>query len=97
MPAIPSSKRRTLGSFHRELANAKPFILGALLDAVSCALGQIDSVSLSEAPRMADFAKWVVAAENALGWPQGAFLDSYAANRAKSDQAAIEWPWRSYR
>lgn len=25
-----------------------------------------------------------------MGWPQGAFLDSYAANRAKSDQAAIE-------
>jgi len=90
LPTIPASKRRTLGSFHREFGEAKPFILGALLDAVSCALGQIDSVSLSEAPRMADFAKWLVAAENALGWPQGAFLDSYAANRAKSDQAAIE-------
>jgi len=30
------------------------------------------------------------AAEPALGWPEGAFLDSYAANRDLSDQAAIE-------
>ena len=90
LPVIPPGKRKTLGAFNRDFARAKPFIFGALLDAVSCALRQIDSVSLSEAPRMADFAKWVVAAEETLGWTQGAFLDSYAANRAKSDQAAVE-------
>lgn len=39
---------------------------------------------------MSDFAKWVVAAEPFLGWPQGAFLAAYAANRARSDQAAVE-------
>lgn len=90
LPAIAPSKRKSLGAFNRDFTKAKPFILGALLDAVSHALGQIDSVSLPESPRMADFAKWVVAAEPALGWPQGAFLDSYGANRAKSDQAAVE-------
>ncbi|MEY8099849.1 hypothetical protein AB9F29_21055 [Falsihalocynthiibacter sp. S25ZX9] len=90
LPAIPPSKRQSLGSFNREFEKAKPFILGALLDAVACALGRIDTVTLTEAPRMADFAKWVVAAEGTLGWPQGAFLDSYSANRAQSDQAAVE-------
>ncbi|WP_065323593.1 hypothetical protein [Tritonibacter mobilis] len=90
LPVIPASSRKTLGAFNRDFAKAKPFILGALLDAVSRALGEIDSVHLSEAPRMADFAKWVVAAEPALGWPQGGFLDSYGANRTKSDQAAID-------
>ncbi|WP_254430131.1 hypothetical protein [Ruegeria sp. HKCCA4812] len=90
LPVIPPGKRKTLGAFNRDFAKAKPYILGALLDAVSCALGRIDSVSLSEAPRMADFAKWAVAAEDSLGWAQGAFLDSYAANRARSDQAAVE-------
>lgn len=30
------------------------------------------------------------AAEPALGWSQGAFLDSYGTNRAYADQAAIE-------
>ncbi|WP_209080281.1 hypothetical protein [Shimia sp. R9_3] len=39
---------------------------------------------------MADFTKWVVVAEKSLGWPQGAFLASYAANRAQADQAAVE-------
>ncbi|WIY27074.1 DNA-binding protein [Parasedimentitalea psychrophila] len=90
LPVISSRERRTLGSFNRDFAKAAPFILGALLDAVSTALSRIDSVSLSEAPRMADFAKWVVAAAPALGWPEGAFLDSYAANRETSDQSAIE-------
>jgi hypothetical protein len=90
LPVIRSSKRKTLGTFNRDFAKAKPIILGALLDAVSCALGRIDSVSILEAPRMADFAKWVVAAEPSLGWTQGAFLDSYGANRAHADQTAIE-------
>jgi hypothetical protein len=90
LPMIPPSKRKTLGQFNRDFEKAKPLILGALLDAVSCALAKMDSVSLREAPRMADFAKWVTAAESAFNWPQGAFLDSYGANRAKADQAAIE-------
>ncbi|NIZ63489.1 hypothetical protein DL239_21260 [Sedimentitalea sp. CY04] len=50
LPVISSRERRTLGSFNRDFAKAAPFILGALLDAVSCALARIDSVSLSEAP-----------------------------------------------
>lgn len=90
LPMIPPSKRKTMGQFNRDFERAKPYILGALLDAVSCALSKIDSVSLSEAPRMADFAKWVTAAEKSLAWPQGAFLDSYGRNRAKADQVAVE-------
>ncbi|NRB16852.1 MAG: hypothetical protein HRU33_04550 [Rhodobacteraceae bacterium] len=38
---------------------------------------------------MADFAKWAVAAEPSLGCAQGGLLDSYAANRTRSDQAAV--------
>ena len=32
----------------------------------------------------------MVAAEPSLGWTRGAFLDSYGADRARSDQAAVE-------
>lgn len=35
---------------------------------------------------MADFAKWVVAAEPALGWRPGTFLNAYSENR----EAAVE-------
>lgn len=67
-----------------------PRIFAGLLDVISTALANIGSVRLSEAPRMADFAKWVTAAEPALGWPQGAFMESYAANREYSDRATVE-------
>ncbi|MEQ3747749.1 MAG: hypothetical protein ABNH26_00045 [Celeribacter sp.] len=39
---------------------------------------------------MADFAKWVSAAEPALGWTHGAFMDAYTANRASGDRATVE-------
>jgi putative DNA primase/helicase len=47
-----------------------PFILGALLYAVSAALRHWDTAKLSAKPRMADFARWIAAAEagGALPW-----------------------------
>jgi len=65
-------------------------ILGSLLDAVSTALRRISQVRLTCKPRMADFANWVVAAEPALPWKEGAFLQSYIENRGKADQVALE-------
>jgi hypothetical protein len=44
----------------------RPAILGALFDAVSAALRNLSSVKLDRAPRMADFAKWITAAESGL-------------------------------
>jgi hypothetical protein len=51
--------------------------LAGLLGAVSTALANLATVRLAELPRMADFAKWVSAAEPALGWTQGAFMEAY--------------------
>ncbi len=47
-------------------------------------------MTLSERPRMADFARWVTAAEPALGWPQGAFLEAYQANRQEAVETALD-------
>jgi hypothetical protein len=60
---------------------AHPRILGALLDAAVCALRRIDEIEVGHL-RMADFAKWVVAAEPALGLAPGQFIASYEDNRA---------------
>lgn len=69
-----------------EWSSAHPVILGALLDAVSSALSNRDSVDLGErAPRMADFARWVVASEAVPG-----FLDTYAENRTDAIGAEID-------
>ncbi len=39
---------------------------------------------------MADFARWVTAAEPALGWTKGAFLKSYYANRGQAHKQVLD-------
>ncbi len=39
---------------------------------------------------MADFALWVTAAEEGLGWENGAFVKAYAANRDSSVSSLID-------
>jgi len=61
-----------------------------MLDAVAMALKNIDAVQLHEMPRMADFAKWVVAAEPALPWNPGEILEAYKENRNHAHVLALE-------
>src|SRR5215207_980803 len=89
LPPIPSDKRRPEKGFYRELEEVRPKVMGALLDAVSTALGNVDGVELTEKPRMADYAVWIAAAEEALGWESGAFMRAYAGNRAEADDIAL--------
>src|SRR6185295_19516384 len=62
-----------------EFSVYQPFILGALLDAVSMAIKNIDKVRLPRLPRLADFAKWVTAGESAFGWEPGTCVESFIA------------------
>ena len=39
---------------------------------------------------MADFAAWVVAAEDSLGWPRGSFLDAYVAGANEAQDIVLE-------
>jgi hypothetical protein len=90
LPTIPEDKRRTEAHFWREFETARPYILGALLEAVSGALRQYDRVKLERLPRMADFAQWATAAESYLGLSEGAFMAAYTGNRADSNDLALE-------
>lgn len=90
LPTIDKNKRRDEAEFWSAFEQARPRILGALLDAVSAALRNIGETKLDDAPRMADFAKWVVAAENALPWRSGSFLAAYADNRESAHELALE-------
>lgn len=73
----------------KEFEVAAPALLGAILDAASCALRRLPSVQLTAKPRMADFARWVEAAAPALGWPQGYFVGIYAGSRTKGREEAV--------
>jgi hypothetical protein len=85
-------KRRDEKLFWKEFEEARPSIFGALLDAVSMALRNLPNVEEPEEgwPRMADFTKWSMAAEPALGLAPGSFLESYEANRAMANIVALE-------
>jgi putative DNA primase/helicase len=90
LPPIPSEKRMEEKAFLAEFEKARPRILGALLDGVSAALKNLPDVKLAELPRMADFAKFVTAAESAFGWNGGAFMDAYVRNRDFGREIVLE-------
>ncbi len=90
LPRIDEATRRPEEDVAAAFLDAQPRVLGALLDAVSTALRNRTQVQLSRLPRMADFAKWVTAAEPALGWQPGAFMQAYEDNRAAANDLALE-------
>lgn len=90
LSAIPEVERRPERELQAEFDKARPAALGALLDAVAGALRNHDEVRIERWPRMADFARWVTAAESSLGWVRGAFMAAYTANRASAIELAVE-------
>ena len=89
-PTIPADKRRTERAVEQAFDAAQAQILGALLDAVSCALKNIAMTTLEHLPRMADFALWVTAAEPALGLADGEFMEAYSANQGEAVQLSLD-------
>jgi hypothetical protein len=87
---IKPEVRRDEGCFWRQFEEARPRILGALLDAVVGGLRSLPDVTLEELPRMADFALWVNACERSLGMEAGEALVTYKSNRAETHNLALE-------
>ncbi|MBP7766231.1 MAG: toprim domain-containing protein [Syntrophaceae bacterium] len=81
LAVISEDKRIPESEFWSDFKDDAPEILAAILDAVSCALHNVDHVKLKSYPRMADFAKWVTAAESVLGWQSEVFMTAYNSNR----------------
>lgn len=89
LSTIPESARRKESVIAAEFESARPAILGALLSAVSAAIGNSD-VTIDDLPRMADFAAWVCAAESALPWASGRFITAYRANIKRGQAVAVD-------
>jgi hypothetical protein len=90
LPTIPDDARRSEAALWCQFEEARPGLLGALLDAISAAMRNLPTSKPARLPRMADFALWVMAAEPALGWVPGTFEQAYDANRQDTDAAALE-------
>src|SRR6266508_236991 len=88
----PMTKKRYLDddAIWRRFQEAQPWILGALLDAVSMALKRVDTTEIVQKPRMVDCARWVTAAEPVFGWTPESFLESYMQNAQDANITALE-------
>jgi len=80
LPVIPPDERRDERIMRQEFQAITPAVLCKLLDGACSSLKNIDAVELEETPRMADFAKWVIASEEGLGWEKNSFLPIYNEN-----------------
>jgi len=90
LSSLPDSKRKTEKELLKTWDEEKPRLLGALCEAISFALRNYDNVKLHSPPRMADFVHWILAAEPALPWRKGAFLEHYELNREQIVDAGLE-------
>jgi len=87
-------QRRTENSLKILFQERSPRILGALLDAVVCALKNYPTTQVNLPDmvdsRMADFTKWVCAGAPKLGFTQEEFLKAYAENRTAGSHEALD-------
>jgi len=90
LPVIPDDERRTEADIWGDFHEAYPSVLGALLNAVSLGLKKVGEVKLDSLPRMADFAKWVVAAMPGLDLNPEDFLKAYSENRESINEIVLE-------
>jgi polyhydroxyalkanoate synthesis regulator phasin len=89
-PRIQDVHRKSESELWAAFEDDRPKILGGLLDAVSMAIRKLPTMKFSPLPRMADFAQWVIASEEALPWSAGTFATAYADNRESSNELALE-------
>jgi hypothetical protein len=90
LPEIDESARLAEGVFWTEFMKERPAILGAMCDIVSTVLKNLDSVKTDGLPRMADFARWILAAKEALPPSPRGFLDIYRENQNALVEVALE-------
>lgn len=90
LPKLDPSELMDEHEFWAEFTAARPEILGGLYSVVSGALRR-RGVKPSSLPRMATPARWVTAAEEALGWEHETFVRAYHRNRVESIETVIEY------
>jgi hypothetical protein len=87
LPIIPDYRDEM--EFWASFEHNRPSIFGALLDAIVHGLRKYPETRLAKRPRMADFARWGAACEEAF-WEKGRFMQAYAGNRQEAVEALIE-------
>lgn len=76
LEAMPKEKRKTEAEIKNEFEKLKPAILGEFYRLISYAIRKIEDVETPRNFRMADSAKWILAAETGTKYPKGTLLAS---------------------
>jgi hypothetical protein len=89
LAAIAERQRRPEHVLWQKFELARPYVLGALLDAAAHGLRILPQVRLQRLPRMADFAVWATACESAFQ-PPGTFEAAYSNNRRATIENMVD-------
>ena len=87
---IPNDHRRDEEGLESVFAQARPHILGGMLDALSKAIALKPAVVLAVKPRMADFASWGCAIAQALGHSSEDFIRAYQENIEEQNAEVLD-------
>lgn len=82
--------RRTESEYWTAFAQDSGHIYGALLDGLVAAMGNCQSVHITELPRMADFAQFAAAGMEPLGFSADEFIRSYKNNLKHGMSVGLE-------
>jgi len=94
---LDAAKRKPEEFLTMRFSALYPYVLGALLDVVAKTMAKYPEVQADRGrfpnglPRMADFAVWATAAEEALGYESGEFIKAYEDNRQELRMLALEF------
>lgn len=86
---MSNDKRKTESEFWDEFNKDKSKILGGFFDALVKALKIKSSLKIENLPRMADYAKVGESISQALGYPNGMFLEIYNHNIQRQTEEVI--------
>ena len=81
---------RPESEIYAEFEALKPSLLGFIFDTLSKVLTTIDSIKLSDLPRLGDFAIWGEAVARVLGYKEREFLEAYYDNIGKQNAESVE-------
>jgi hypothetical protein len=90
LPSIPPDRRIAEATLWQNFDTASPSLFGHMLDVLVVAMRRRPLVELREKPRMADFALFGTAAEQALGWDEGGFMQAFNANQHAALEVGLE-------
>lgn len=88
LESIPDDKRLPEGKFWEDFEIDKPKILAGLFDVLSKIL--TSNLTLTELPRMADYALIGTKAAVALGYTENQYLNAFSANIGRQNNTVIE-------